>query len=168
VLTIDRFLLYLQNFKIYLMNVNCKYCGSTECTKNGRVRDKQRYKCKSCGNNFVVGDKREKVRPEGKALAVLLYSTGKSSYGFISKLFHVSRPGVLKWIRKVAQRLPEPPIDSSIKEVQFDEMWHFINKKNKSYGCGEPWIVVETKPSDGLLAIVLIKPLRNSMKNSSI
>lgn len=148
------------------MKAYCKNCGSEIYSKNGKVRNKQRYKCKACGNNFIVGDEREKVRPEGKALAVLLYSTGKSSYGFISKLFKVSRPGVLKWIRKIAQRLPEPTIDSSIKEVQFDEMWHFINKKNKSCGCGEPWIVVETKPLDGLLAIVLIKPLKSSTKNS--
>lgn len=146
------------------MEIICKNCGSTDCTKNGKVRNKQRYKCKSCGYNFVEGDKREKVKPEGKALAVLLYSTGKSSYGFISKLFNVSRTAVLKWIRKVAQRLPEPVIDRDIKEVQIDEMWHFINEKNESCGYGEPWIVVETKPLDGLLAIVLLKPLKNSTK----
>ena len=146
------------------MEILCKECESSFVTKNGKVRDKQRYKCKSCGHNFVIGDQREKVRPEGKALAVLLYSTGKSSYGFISKLFNVSRTAVLKWIRNVAQRLPEPTIDSSIKEVQIDEMWHFINQKNKSCGYGEPWIVFETKPLDGLLAIVLLKPLKGSMK----
>ena len=73
----------------------CKECGSADFSKNGKVRGKQRYKCKVCGYNFIVGDQREKVRPEGKALAVLLYSTGKSSYGFISKLFNVTRPAVL-------------------------------------------------------------------------
>ncbi len=143
----------------------CKNCGSHKYIKNGKVRSKQRFKCKSCGYNFVLGDEREKVSPEGKALAVLLYSTSKSSYGFISKLFNVSRPAVLKWIRNVAQRLPEPQIDEDIKEVQIDEMWHFINEKNKKYGYGEPWIVVQTRPSDGLLAIVLLKRLKSSSKS---
>lgn len=147
------------------MKIQCKECESTEICKNGFVRGKQRYKCKSCNCNFVIGDLREKVRPEGKALAVLLYSTGKSSYGFISKLFNVSRTTVLKWMRNVAQRLPDPVIDSDIKEVQIDEMWHFISQKNKKCGYGEPWIVVETKPLDGLLAIVLLKPLKDSTKN---
>ena len=146
------------------MEIRCKQCGHNKSTKNGLVREQQRYKCKSCGCNFVIGDKREKVPPEGKALAVLLYGRGKSSYGFISKLFNVSRVAVLKWIRNVASRLPEPDISDSIQEVQVDEMWHFINKKNKKYGYGEPWIVLQTKPLDGLLAIVLLKRLKNSMK----
>ena len=148
-----------------IMEISCKNCSSTDCTKNGKVRSMQRYKCKSCGHNFVLGDKREKVSPEGKALAVLLYSTGKSSYGFISKLFKVSRTAVLKWIRNVAHRMPEPNINADIREVQIDEMWHFIKEKNKKYGYGEPWIVLQTKLSDGLLAIVLLEHLRNSMIN---
>ena len=111
-----------------------------------------------------MGDKREKVTPEGKALAVLLYGRGKSSYGFIAKLFKVSRVAVLKWIRNVASRLPEPVIGEGIKEIQVDEMWHFINKKNKKYGSGERWIVLPIKPSGGLLAIVLLKPLKSSIK----
>jgi len=94
--------------------------------KNGKIREKQRYKCRECGYNFVIGDEREKVKPEGKALAVLLYSTGKASYGFIAKLFNVSRTTVLKWIRNIG--IPEPKIDG---EIQIDEMWHFIVKKQK-------------------------------------
>jgi len=147
------------------MEIICKNCGSNHCTKNGKVRGKQRYRCKSCQYNFVVGDQREKAGPEAKALAVLLYSTGKSSYGFISKLFNVSRTAVLKWIRNVARCLPEPTIDGQIKEVQIDEMWHFINEKNKSYGYGEPWIVLQIKPLVGPLAIVLLKPLKSFIVN---
>ena len=44
----------------------------------------------------MLDDEREKVGQEGKVLAVLLYFVGKSSYGFIAKLFNVSRPAVLK------------------------------------------------------------------------
>ncbi|MGH9470127.1 MAG: IS1/IS1595 family N-terminal zinc-binding domain-containing protein, partial [Terriglobia bacterium] len=40
----------------------CKRCDSKEVVKNGCVRDQQRYKCKSCGLNFVMGDKR--VKPD--------------------------------------------------------------------------------------------------------
>ena len=162
VLTIDIFNICIL---IKYMETACKKCGSTKCVKSGKVRDKQRYTCKLCGYNFVLVDKREKVGPEGKALAVLIYSAGKASYGFIARLFNVSRPAVLKWIRNIGTRLPEPSVDGEIKEVQIDEMWHFINKKNEKYGSGEPWIVVQTKPSDGLLAIVLLKQLKNSTKN---
>jgi len=30
-------------------------------------------------------------------------------------------------MRSMGKRLPEPSVDSEIKEVQIDEMWHFIS-----------------------------------------
>jgi transposase-like protein len=68
----------------------CKKCGSQSIVKNGRVRQKQRYKCKDCSYNFTIGDAREKVSIEAKALAVLLYGSGKASYGMIARLFKQS------------------------------------------------------------------------------
>jgi len=143
----------------------CKKCGSTNFVKNGIVRNKQRFKCKECGLNFVEGDGRDRTRPEAKALALLMYGSCKASYGMIARIFSVSRTTVLNWIRTMGKLLPEPEYDTNIEEVEIDEMWHFINKKNKKYGSGEPWIVVETEPSDGLLAIVMLRRFENSMKN---
>ncbi|NIK73334.1 transposase-like protein [Thermonema lapsum] len=54
----------------------CKKCGSQSVVKNGLVRHKQRYKCKHCGYNFTIRDAIEKVKPEAKALAMLLYGSG--------------------------------------------------------------------------------------------
>lgn len=70
----------------------CKKCNSTNSVKNGIVREKQRYKCKECGCNYVEGDNRGKVSPAAKALGMLLYGSGKASYGMIGRLFKVSRP----------------------------------------------------------------------------
>lgn len=116
----------------------CKRCNSINIVNNGKVRDKQRFKCKDCGYNFVMGDSRGKIRPEAKALALLLYGSCKASYGMIARLFNVSRTAVLYWMRTIGKALPEPIIDTKLKEVQVDEMWHYINKKNKKYGYGEP------------------------------
>lgn len=147
------------------MTKTCKRCFSINVVQNGKVREKQRYKCKDCGLNFVEGDKRERNRTEAKALALIMYGSCKASYGMIAKLFKVSRTTVLNWIRTMGKKLPEPEFATDIKEIQMDEMWHFINKKNKKYGFGEPWIVLEIEPSDGLLAIVMLKRSVNSMKN---
>ena len=148
------------------MSIVCKKCGSSHYVKNGKVRGKQRYRCKECGYNFVEGDERVKVSPLGRALALLLYGTGRASYGFIAKLFNVSRTTVLYWIRSEVKKLPEPQVDVEIKEVQLDEICHFINKKNKKYGYGEPWIVLQTELSDGLLVIVLLKHLKDSTRKN--
>ena len=127
---------------------------------NGTVRNKQRYKCKDCGLNFVEGDKRGRIRPEAKALALIMYGSCKASYGMIARLLNVSRTAVLKWIRAIGKEIPEPIVEAELQEVQVDEMWHYINKKNNKYGNGEPWIVLEIEPSDGVLAIVMLKHLK--------
>ena len=68
--------------------VTCKNCHDTHTVKNGFVRDKQRYKCKLCGYNFVLGDERYSHASEvKKALCIILYSLGKASFGFLAKLF---------------------------------------------------------------------------------
>ena len=68
---------------------NCKNCHSSEVTKNGFVRSKQRYRCKTCGYNFVEGDERTNPQTTIKrAFAVILYSLAKASYGTIANLFN--------------------------------------------------------------------------------
>ena len=36
----------------------CKKCQSQQIINSGFVRSKQRYRCKVCGYNFVLGDQR--------------------------------------------------------------------------------------------------------------
>jgi transposase len=145
---------------------NCKKCNSTQSVKNGKARSEQRYKCKNCGLNFIVGDKREKL--SAPALAILLYGRGKASYGFIAKLFGISSVAVMKMIKREADKMPEPEICGSIREVAFDEMWHFVEQKKTNYGYGERWSAVEIGQLGGVSAIVLLKHLEPSTKNLSI
>jgi transposase len=135
----------------------CKKCGSAHCVKNGKVRCQQRYKCKECSCNFIVGDKREKFTPAMRALSILLYGRCKASYGFIAKLFKVSSVAVMKLIKREADKMPEPEIDGSIKEVSFDEMWHFVRQKKTNYGSGGQWSAVSIELLDGVSAIVLLR-----------
>ena len=147
---------------------NCKKCGSAHCIKNGYVRNNQRYRCKECGCNFIIGDKREKFSPATRALAILLYGRGKGSYGFISKLLKVSPVAVMKLIKREADKMPEPQIDSSIKEVSFDDMWHFVEQKKTNYGSGGRWSAVEIGQSAGVSGIVLVKHSAIFTENLSI
>jgi len=112
-----------------------------------------------------MGDNRGKISPEAKALGMLMYGSGKASYGMIARLFKVSRSTVLYWIRSVGTRLPEPAVSDEIEEVSIDEMWHFINKKNEKFGYGGQWTVVTTEQLDGLSAIVIIRHSVDYMKN---
>lgn len=143
---------------------SCKHCGHGESVKNGVVRGKQRYKCKECGYNFVVGDGR--VDPNAavkRAFAVILYSLGKGSYGFIAKLFGVTPPAVLKWIRAEAATLQVPEVSGAIREMEFDEMWHFIGSKKTKDGSSKRWIVLQGEPWPGCSAVVILQRSDGSM-----
>ncbi len=122
----------------------CKQCGGERTVKNGTVRGKARYKCKDCGLNFTDGDGR--VRNElaaKKALAVILYSLGKASFGMLAKIFGVSRSLTYGWIREKTDALPEPVVAGTISEMEFDEMWHKSGQKNKK------WIIKAVDRSTG-------------------
>ena len=57
------------------MGLRCKRCGSEEYVKNGLMRGKQRFLCKSCGLNFTDTPARGKPLAM-KAAAVLLSISG--------------------------------------------------------------------------------------------
>ena len=139
--------------------IECKNCKETEVRRNGIVRGNQRYKCKACDYNFILGDRRTDQATEiKKALSIILYSVGKSSYGFLGKLFGVSRSTPYKWIKKIAAATPGPVISNSIKEIEFDEMWHFIQSKKTRNGLSRPWIVAQGELLPGLSAVVMLRP----------
>lgn len=115
------------------MEITCKKCGGKEIIKNGMVRNKQRYRCKECGYNFVSGDARtnDMIRAK-KALIFLLYSLAKASYTMLGKLFNICPSQIYRWIAKEGESLPEPSVSGDIQEIEFDEMWHFIAQKKQN------------------------------------
>jgi transposase-like protein len=143
--------------------LGCKRCQSKEIIKNGHVRGQIRYRCKSCGLNFIEGDRRVKESVAvKKALAVILYSLGKASFGMLAKIFGHSRSLTYRWIAEEAAKLSEPNISGEIKEIEFDEMWHFIQSKKTKNGSSKQWIVAQGELLPGLSAIVMLQPLGDS------
>jgi transposase-like protein len=147
----------------------CKNCKSTETVKNGLVRQKQRYKCKSCGHNFVCCDERRKKSTELKRItSVLLYSLGKASFRFLAKLFDVSPTTTYNWVRQTAELFGEPVVDEKIKEIEIDEMWHFLQSKKTKNGLSRPWIVTQGELSPGLSVVVMLQRHENYTTSSHI
>jgi transposase len=136
--------------------------------KNGRVRGQQRYRCKACGFNFIEGDLRvDDTLVIKKALAVILYSVAKASFGMLGHIFGVSRSLACRWIKAEAERLPEPEVPGDIREMEFDEMWHFIGSKKTKYGSSRPWIVAHGEPWLGWSVVVMLQPFSASTTRSN-
>jgi len=143
--------------------LECKNCKSNKTVKSGKVRGKQRYKCKECGYNFIVGDDRtnEKIIAL-KALCVLIYSLGKGSYNMLGKLFGRNRSLIYRWIREAGLRTEIPEVSNDITEIEFDEMWHFIQSKKTSFGSSKPLTVVAGELLPGFSAVVIAQRLEDS------
>ena len=109
------------------MGVCCKRCGSAEHVKNGLMRGKQRYLCKTCGLAFTDTPARGKPLAM-KAAAVLLYVSGLSM-NRTAKLLGVSTPTIQAWLEQFAAAFaqkPEP--ESRAVVIELDEMWHYVKK----------------------------------------
>lgn len=138
--------------------IQCKRCQSEDVVKNGEVRGKQRYRCKLCAYNFIEGDRRiNESLVVKKALAVILYALGKASFSMLGKIFGHSPSLLYRWITEEAALLPEPVVSSDIKEMEFDEMWHFIGSKKTKSGSSRRWIVAQGELLPGWSAIVMLQ-----------
>ena len=139
-------------------NIRCKNCDCDRIVKNGKARGKQRYKCKECGYNFVIGDERtnEKIQAM-KSLVVMIYALGKGSYNMLGKFFKRDRSLIYRWVREAGLSFDEATIDGDVTEIEFDEMWHFLQSKKLNFGSSKPLIVAQGKLSHGYSAVVILQ-----------
>jgi transposase len=140
----------------------CPKCAHLSVVKNGHVQAVQRWKCRACRYEFTRTTPRGEPAAK-KALALLLYSMGRASYGIIARLLQVSRTTVYRWVRQTAEQLPEPPVPATLHEIEFDEMWHFLGTKKGSAGSGRRWIVLQGALSPGLSVVVMLQRSGGSM-----
>ncbi len=136
-------------------NPTCPKCKATEVVKNGKILEKQRYKCKHCSYQFTRLTPRG-YSPKVKALAVILYSLGLSM-NVIAKLFKVSCPAILYWIRDFAIANYEKPAPGDAIIIELDEMWHFLKKKKINFGYGKHIVEKLEKLSTGNAVVVIKK-----------
>ena len=116
--------------------MKCPKCRHAEAVKNGKIKGKQRYKCRSCGCNYTTSSM-ARTPIETRAECVRLYLEGVGFRG-ISRLTGISHVTVMKWIRKLGTDIERlrPQSGEKVSIMELDEMWHFIQKKHKSAGCG--------------------------------
>ena len=110
--------------------MSCKKCGSDKCRKNGFTGGKQRFQCVDCGCNYTIGDNRFKEETIiRKAMAIIMYAVGSCSIRFISRFLKVAESTISGYIKAEPENATLPEITEEIKEIEIDEMWHFIQKK---------------------------------------
>ena len=140
--------------------MGCKKCGGEEHSKNGFVKGHQRYKCKSCGYQFVP-TLQKGFDEKTKLTACLLYISGLS-LRTIARLLNTSATSVLSWVKKFAlQNYEKPQPNSETVVIQLDEMWHFLNLKKTNSGYGKHIVLIPDNLLTGNAVIVILIHLKN-------
>ena len=131
--------------------VLCKHCGSERSVRNGQVKDKQRYLCKSCGQTFREGDNRVRYSIEQHIRVIKLY-TENVGLRSIERLEGIPAPLLVRWIRSFGKVLREklcttevPQDAKDIVILELDELYTYYQKKVKEPTYGLLWTATGIK-----------------------
>lgn len=113
--------------------LDCPKCFSAQVTKDGVVKDKQRYKCKECNYRYRVAEQGAPKEIKRQALTLYLEGLGFRSIGRILKYSHVS---VYKWIKGFGEKLEALKSDVAPTVVEIDEMHSYVGSKKTLAGYG--------------------------------
>ena len=111
----------------------CRTCGSTNIVRNGMNKcGSAQYYCKDCGAHRVL-EPATGYSADAKQRILDTYKERASLRG-LTRIFGVARQTVLRWLKELAQRLPDlkdtlaPPQATDVLEL--DELWSFVLKKD--------------------------------------
>ena len=125
-----------------MSTISCKYCGGEKQVKNGIARGLQRYKCKSCGKNFIMRDNRKnrKYSNKERQLAIKMY-LNNCGFRRISAILETPLSTVFSWIKKAGKIVDEmvknrEEEDGHIEILEMDELYTYIKKKRIKHEYG--------------------------------
>ncbi len=85
---------------------DCPRCDSSDVTKSGVIKDRQRFFCKSCQYHFTVDKLGKGISTYYVIKALQLYIEGVS-YREIERLLGVSHVSVMNWVKKYQIKIPK-------------------------------------------------------------
>jgi len=115
--------------------MDCPKCNSTEYIKAGRVKGRQRFKCKNCGYMYTVKIKSTAKSSEIKRMALEMYLEGLG-FNSIARILKVSHVAVMKWIRNFGKQTESLKSNKEIRIMELDELHTFIFRKKTIAGYG--------------------------------
>jgi transposase-like protein len=99
---------------------SCLRCQSEESKRDGLIRGKQRYCCKSCGYRHTVDYKWYREETKRQALK-LLYLEGLG-FRAIGRLLNCSHVAVYQWIKQYGEKAQLTLPTTELEVVEMDEM----------------------------------------------
>ena len=127
----------------------CPNCNSDKYVKSGVVKDRQRYKCKSCGYYFSVNKLGKKIDNYYVNKALQLYLEGLT-YREIERILGVSHVSIMNWVKKYNIKRPfNSDYHPTYKIFNASELSNYFQNINNISGAG----VVVTELGDKFMLI---------------
>ena len=129
----------------------CPRCSRGNIIKHGISRaGKQRYRCQSCGRQFITHYTRCGHDPVVRQLVVPLSLNG-CGIRDIGRVLRLSTNTVLKLLRCRAARVKRARLPEHITELEIDEMWSFVGHKGQ-----QAWLWYAFEPQSKQIVAWLI------------
>ena len=112
----------------------CPKCSSESTVKSGKIRGKQRYKCKACNYHYTVIQKSDTSTESDRKLALTLYLEGLG-FRSIGRILGYSHVAVYNWIKAFGGKI-ETLASEPASIVEMDEMHTYVGDKKTIAGSG--------------------------------
>lgn len=126
--------------------MNCPKCEHTDNCKDGIIKKRQRYQCKSCGYRFTVLRKSDVRTDEMKRMALSMYLEGLG-YRTIASILQVNHVTVFYWIKELGKHAEKIKSKAAIPSVSIKELHAAVGRKKKSKGYVLLLLDIETGAS---------------------
>jgi len=114
----------------------CPNCDAENSIKSGVIKDRQRYKCKSCNYFFTVDKIGKKIDDYYVNKALQLYLEGLT-YREIERILGISHVSVMNWVKKYGVKRPyRSNYHPSYKILSAQELSNYFADTSKIKGAG--------------------------------
>ena len=120
-----------------MKEIACPKCKNKNIIKSGIVKDRQRFRCKSCNYFFTVLKEGKNIDPYYVIKALQLYIEGVT-YREIERILGISHVSVINWVKKYGIKAPENnEYRPTYKVLNHAELLDFFKEKTSlaSAGC---------------------------------
>ena len=115
--------------------MQCAKCQSENSVKNGIVNERQRYKCKVCGNNYTFDYSYFAEKEKKRRFGLSMYLEGLGFHS-IGRLLNVSHVTVLNWVKKYGSELKQVRNPKPVRIIPLSELHTYVGAKKTTDGFG--------------------------------
>ena len=115
--------------------LECPKCNGNHVIKSGKIKGRQRYKCKPCSYFYTVKQKSDTSTAGVRRFALTMYLEGMG-FRSIGRSLGFSHVAVYQWIKSFGEQVEAVKSSKPAKIVEIDELHSHVGYKKTIAGSG--------------------------------